>query len=254
MEFYNIVTNTNNFSQHVKELTKLPGNMNLRVNGVTEYYEITNIYNENEIYININKNYDILFSVNAFDIDNIAKVELYEGLFHKIIDIKGFDNLSLPIYLLEYSNLFIKVTFSRPIPVDMDYLKINIDIGYLQNQYRKNTNFVSPLSPYILDSFIFNKNCYVYEYDKVIKIFVKNEYEFYNKYVYRLYNDSQNKVNLLIDNMCIYTTLNKINKIGSNKIVKIKSDTPFIIYLMPVNEESQFIIDNIEIYVKNYSL
>ena len=139
--------NSGNFINSIEQLVQL-NDINVKCNNIIIIHEINVIYNKNTIYIPIDRQYDIIFNINNIDNDHIIKKELFGGEFNKICDIDFNIDFILPIYMIQYTPIYVKITFDNIINIPNN-IKLTFTGGLLQKEYRNNINIIYPLNNYI---------------------------------------------------------------------------------------------------------
>ena len=75
---------TGDFTESLKQLIQLPKNINVKCKNIIIKNNIDVIYNKNEVYIPLGRQFDIIFNISNIDNEHIIKKELYGGIFDKI--------------------------------------------------------------------------------------------------------------------------------------------------------------------------
>ena len=191
----------------IKQLIQLPKNINVKCKNIIIKNNIDVIYNKNEVYISLGRQFDIIFNISNINNEHIIKKELYGGIFDKICNIEFNQDFVLPNYLVPYTEIFVKITFDDIINIP-ENIKITYTGGLLQSEYRKNRNIIYPLSSYI------NNGCIVliiFKNNK-INIIIKSN-EFPRGYVYKLVSKYDHNIKLSFGKITIDTNLLNIDYI-----------------------------------------
>ena len=200
---------TGDFTESLKQLIQLPKNINVKCKNIIIKNNIDVIYNKNEVYIPLSRQFDIIFNISNIDNEHIIKKELYGGIFDKICNIEFNQDFVLPIYLVSYTEIYVKITFDEIINIS-ENIKITYTGGLLQSEYRKNRNIIYPLSSYI------DNGCIVpiiFENNKINIIIKSNKYEFPGRYIYKLVSKYDHNIKLSFGKITIDTNLLNIDYI-----------------------------------------
>jgi len=187
---------------------------------IESYYKIQEIYNKNIIFVNVknNSNFDVLYSIiNISHLDFISSIELYNGIYTKIMDInvnKNGDNntiIKYPLYQLNnFYNLKLKITFTFNVIPFISNISISYKVADIECNIRdkvifdlmnKNANI-----KYDTYEITLRTNVFLIETGHVYKMTLIYPNEFYkNKYYkicfgndIKIYNN--NKTSIFVSN------------------------------------------------------
>jgi len=144
--FKDIVFNTfylykddSNVNTDKNEIYKLlDSGTNCRFNNTLQHIT-TCVYNERSVYIPISRYCDILFKItNISSIENIENIELYGNINQKLITINLNEDFVLPLYLLAFSQVHLKLTFNhmKNIP---NIINWSCEGGFLMSKIRQDS-------------------------------------------------------------------------------------------------------------------
>ena len=105
----------------------------------------------------------------------IIKKELYSGIFNEICNIEFNKDFVLPIYIVPYTEIFVKITFDDIVNIPGN-IKLTYTGGLLQNEYRKNRSIIYPLSNYIDNGCIIPILHEIKKFNIIIKFRFCNEF------------------------------------------------------------------------------
>jgi len=260
MLYENLVFETNqtgDYMESMKQLVQL--NINVKCeNIILKNQKIDVIYNKSEIYIPLDRGFDIIFNISNIDNkEHIIKKELYGGIFNEICNIEFNQDFVLPIYIVSYTEIFVKITFDDIVNIPENII-LTYTGGLLQTEYRENQSIIYPLSNYINEGWIIPILHGIKKFNIIIKT---KEYSFSNEYVYKLVSKYDQNIQILFGNIIIDTNLLNIDYIpciAEYNSVSIKTNSynlelEFEIYSkssLPLLHNNKFLIDNVEIEMK----
>ena len=251
----------------MKQLVQLPKNINVKCNNINIKHEIDVIYNKTEIYIPLGRKFDIIFNISNIDNDNdndndkvnyhIIKKELYGNIFNKICDIEFNEDFVLPIVLIPYTEILVKLTFDNILNIPE---KINLIYtgGLLQTEYRLNHNIIYPLSNFISNGCIQGTKHTMFNFNIIMKT---NQYSFpVNGFIYELKSKYDHDIKLEFGKIMINTNLLNITNIpciADYNCVKLITNSynlelEFEVYSSSsLLNRDRFIINNVEIKIED---
>ena len=145
-------------------------------------------------------------------IQKIIKTELFGGEFNKICDIDFNIDFILPIYMIQYTPIYVKITFDNIINIPNN-IKLTFTGGLLQKEYRNNKNIIYPLNNYIHNGEIMVHAPDISNFNIIIK---SNEYTLPFGYIYKILSKYDCFIELLFGgNTSIRTNLLDIDIIPS---------------------------------------
>ena len=201
---------TGDYMESMMQLIQLPKNINVKCENIIIKNNIDVIYNKHEVYIPLDRQCDIIFNISNIDNkEHIIKKELYGGIFNEICNIEFNQDFVLPIYIVQYTEIFVKITFDDILNIP-ENIKLTYTGGLLQTEYRKNRSIIYPLSKYIDDGCIIPILHGIKKFNIIIK---SNEYSFPNRYVYKLVSKYDQKIKILFGKIIIDTNLLNIDYI-----------------------------------------
>jgi hypothetical protein len=249
---------TGDYLESIKQLVQLSKNINVKCENIIINNKIDVIYNKSEIYIPLDRQCDIIFNISNIDNkEHIIKKELYGGIFNEICNIEFNQDFVLPIYIVPYTEIFVKITFDDIVNIP-ENIKLTYMGGLLQNEYRKNRSIIYPLSKYIDNGCIIPILHGIKKFNIIIK---SNEYSFPHRYIYKLVSKYDQKIQLLFGKIIIDTNLLNIDYIPciadyngvSIKYNSYNLELEFEIYSLsslPLHN-NKFLIDNVDIEIEN---
>jgi hypothetical protein len=206
----------------------------MTTHSIIKIYHINAIYNNNEIYLPLNKKFHILSSINSFNIpiDEIIKIELYSGLFNKIDTILLDEIINFPIFSdkPEYSDINIKLTFRYNITFEIiKKIIMDLTINYLSHEEK---NDIVLNNKYLQNKFIKHIKC-IYD---IFSVEINDKYKFQNGFIYEILNEDDIVIKITINDIQIHNKINEIKKINclNNDNIYIEFiEYPIILYLIP---------------------
>jgi len=192
----------------ITQLVQLEKNINVKCHNIIINHNINVIYDKNSIYIPINREFDIIFNISNIDNEHIIKKELYGTIFYKICNIEYNNDFILPIHLISYTEIYVKITFDNISNIPKN-INLTYTGGLLQTEYRKNCDIIYPLSSLFTDGCIIPTT----RINKINIIIKSYEYTFNNGMIYKLLSKFDHDIKLIFGEIIIETNLLKIDNI-----------------------------------------
>ena len=150
--YKDLVFESNKTDNYMMDLCMLPEGVNLRCNDVKMSVSKPKDYTECNFVLS--REFDIFFSVKSItNADYIQKLELWDGTCgtcgmggRKIKDIQLNEELDIPLYIFQYTPLFINVKFADDVPISQE-VEMIYSAGLLQSEYRKDRTITFPITP-----------------------------------------------------------------------------------------------------------
>lgn len=202
---------TGMLSKEIKGLIKNP-QFNIRFLNLNRVFITNEIYNKNELFIQIFHFYDIFFKITYIDPDvlkHITKIMIYNGHFTPLCEIYVNQDVVFPLHQFLHSFIYIKVIFDHKdnIPNTFEY---TYESGSIMNKYKSEEPITYPFN------YLFNQ-----ERTDTLNICIRNlkltystfiyrnccNYTFVKGNIYKLLNPYDLDVELQFGNIVIYTNL-----------------------------------------------